>query len=193
MNDSTSRIRIRGLSVRESCEELFRSERLRDLLEEFGLWTAVWTGFPVADELRRAQAKDASRPPRTRNRKRRTPPRLARLVASRGSRPATCRTTMIWKSVRGCIARLVDSQARRAFIDESRVWTALWTGYPVYPPHAIDAASEHPEATRELWSPPAEALPRRGRRDRPCEPQGRQVVPTAGAAAAAEHVSTEML
>jgi hypothetical protein len=72
MNDSTSHIRLRGLSVRESCEELFRSERLKDLLEEFGLWTAVWTGFPVADELRRAQAKAASsRPPRARNRKRR--------------------------------------------------------------------------------------------------------------------------
>jgi hypothetical protein len=101
------------------------------------------------------------------------------------------RTTMIWKSIRGRIGRLVESQARRAFIDESRMWTALWTGYPVYPPHAIHAASEHSQAAREWWSPgggvaaPWSSRPRlRAARE--------EVVPTAGAAAAAERVSKEM-
>jgi hypothetical protein len=88
------------------------------------------------------------------------------------------------------IARLADSQARRQFIDESLVWTALWTGYPAYPPCAIDSASHRPEATR-TWAPPASAFPRGEGRVRPREPRGREVMATAGPVAAAEHVSKE--
>jgi hypothetical protein len=80
MNNSTARIPIRQ-SVRQSCEQLRHSERLTNLLEEFALWTALWTGFPVADDLERAQTRSTTRPPTPRNRKRR--PFRDRLVASR--------------------------------------------------------------------------------------------------------------
>jgi hypothetical protein len=52
MSNSASDARPRRFRVRKSWERLRQSERLGELLEEFLLWTAVWTGFPVADELR---------------------------------------------------------------------------------------------------------------------------------------------
>jgi hypothetical protein len=39
----------RGL--RERCEQLHHSGALKDLLDEFALWTALWTGFPLTNEL----------------------------------------------------------------------------------------------------------------------------------------------
>lgn len=40
----------------------------------------------------------------------------------------------------------------RPFLEESLLWTALWTGYPAFrPPHVIDAATTHAQTTRE-WA-----------------------------------------
>jgi hypothetical protein len=42
---------MRGGRRRRSCDQLLHSERLKDLLEEFALWTALWTGFPLYADL----------------------------------------------------------------------------------------------------------------------------------------------
>jgi len=52
-----SRFLLRGRSMRlsrglrERCEQLHHSGALKDLLDEFALWTALWTGFPLTNEL----------------------------------------------------------------------------------------------------------------------------------------------
>lgn len=52
MSNSTSGARMRRFGIQKGLEALRQSERRKKLLEDFLLWTAVWTGFPVADELR---------------------------------------------------------------------------------------------------------------------------------------------
>ena len=60
MTDATTDAPIRGL--RKRWEQLRHSGALKDLLEEFALWTALWTGFPLSFELDRAEASRTSSP-----------------------------------------------------------------------------------------------------------------------------------
>lgn len=46
--------------IRKRWEELRQSDTLKDLLKESALWTALWTGFPLSDELDRAQVSASS-------------------------------------------------------------------------------------------------------------------------------------
>jgi hypothetical protein len=57
MTESTIDGRMRPFRVGKSLELLRRSDRFKELLEEVLLWTAVWTGFPAADDL---LSKDSS-------------------------------------------------------------------------------------------------------------------------------------
>jgi hypothetical protein len=68
MSASTIDARTRRLGVRKRWERFRQSDRLKDLLDEFLLWTAVWTGFPItADELEWGHPS-GSTPPRSRER-----------------------------------------------------------------------------------------------------------------------------
>lgn len=51
---------IRRLGVRKRREQLRHSGALEHLLEEFALWTALWTGFPLYDDPDLAQAGSSS-------------------------------------------------------------------------------------------------------------------------------------
>jgi hypothetical protein len=51
---------IRRLGVRKRREQLRHSGALKHLLEEFALWTALWTGFPLYDDPDLAQAGSSS-------------------------------------------------------------------------------------------------------------------------------------
>ena len=42
---------IRRFGLRQGWDRLRSSDALKSLLEEFALWTAVWTGFPLSAEL----------------------------------------------------------------------------------------------------------------------------------------------
>jgi hypothetical protein len=51
MTDATTTAPIRRLGLRERWAWLRHSDALKNLLEEFALWTAPWTGFPLSGEL----------------------------------------------------------------------------------------------------------------------------------------------
>lgn len=42
---------IRRLGLRQRWDRLHSSEALKNLLEEFALWTALWMGFPLSNDL----------------------------------------------------------------------------------------------------------------------------------------------
>jgi hypothetical protein len=90
--------------LRKWCEQLRHSSGLKDLLEEFALWTAPWTGFPLSDELDlRKRALPA--PERRESEKRRKfshkrPTRLLSRRTSRGSswRAVAFRCPPVWRA-----------------------------------------------------------------------------------------------
>jgi hypothetical protein len=50
MTVAPAEISIRRLGLRQGWERLRSSDALGNLLEEFALWAAVWTGFPLSDK-----------------------------------------------------------------------------------------------------------------------------------------------
>jgi len=60
MTDVATDAPPRRLRIRKKWEELRHSDTLKDLLKESALWTALWTGFPLSDELDSAQVSASS-------------------------------------------------------------------------------------------------------------------------------------
>jgi hypothetical protein len=51
MTGASTDASLRRLGLREKWACLRHSDALKNLLEEFAFWTALWTGFPLCDEL----------------------------------------------------------------------------------------------------------------------------------------------
>jgi hypothetical protein len=58
----TGRSRAAFAALRERCEALPHSDALKALLEEYALWTALWTGFPLYDDPSLREASTPSTP-----------------------------------------------------------------------------------------------------------------------------------
>jgi hypothetical protein len=60
MTDFATAAPPRRVGLRTLWDEVHHSEALKHLLEEFDLWTALWTGFPISGELGLAQDNRSS-------------------------------------------------------------------------------------------------------------------------------------
>lgn len=59
MTETTARTPTPRLRVRERWEHLRHSDAVKDLLADFTLWTALWSGFPLSkDELARKERSE---------------------------------------------------------------------------------------------------------------------------------------
>jgi hypothetical protein len=62
MSDVALEAPIRRLGVRNRRVQLRHSGALKHLLEEFALWTALWTGFPLSHDPSLREASSSSTP-----------------------------------------------------------------------------------------------------------------------------------
>jgi hypothetical protein len=56
----TGRSHAAFAALRERCEALRHSDALKALLEEYALWTALWTGYPLYDDPSLREASTSS-------------------------------------------------------------------------------------------------------------------------------------